>query len=250
MHLSITVRVSMILLIVITQYSCRTLKPHILYGSFKFRQRADEMIFKPDFISFIESKPNCSFVLRVPLIGENVTEEGRFREKSQYFTIEKILMKNGYTVNDRNLFEKRINHNIETAEQTDFILELVEFNNVNYYTNKVIPESSKDNSEATLPRFFTFTGGLANFKIIRIETNEVVAISTLNYTPCTEGCRIRYTNRGIIEEVEGDVKIRKKTGYQSIDKDKNAIMLEELSIRLFDQIKKEVEKLRLSSRGK
>ena len=156
-----------------------------------------------------------------------------------YFAVEKTLIENNFTVSDRSIFEKIMAKDTGAKPQTDLILELVNYKPINYYTNKVIPETSTDETETTLPRYFYFTGALAEFKITRIKTNEVVAAFVLNYTPCTKGCRVKYSASGeIIEELEGDFKVRKKNGYESVDMDKNFEMFAELAKRLVLELRK------------
>lgn len=222
--------------------SCKSAKRKFLYGTFKLRQRPDEIMLKPDLISFVESNPRASFIVRVPVVSENVTKEEPFEDKSRYFALEKILIESGFVVNDRTLYEKRVTQNIDYLNTTDFVLELVHFKLVNYTTNKVIPEGAKDYKDIELPRYFMFIGSQAEFKIIRVETNEVVAVCTLNYTPCTDGCRMKYTTDGYIQQLDGDLKTRRKNGYQSVDIDRSSIMFSELAARLVREIRRQSEK--------
>ncbi len=149
-----------------------------------------------------------------------------------YFALEMALTKANFTMNDRSLFEKRFARDSATKPSTDLILELVDYKQVNYYTNKVIPESAKDGSEYLLPKYFYFKGAEAQFKVTRIQTNEIVATFVLNYTPCLKGCKVKYNDEGYMEEVDGDFKIRKKNGDESTDRNENFEMFNELSKRL------------------
>ncbi|MFI5141168.1 MAG: hypothetical protein ACHQII_02325 [Bacteroidia bacterium] len=229
----------LLFLLVTLVVSCRTIPPPTYYyGIFKFKQRADEVFLKPSFVSFLKTKPFCSMVLRVPVKPNNIVEEEKYNNRSMYFAIEKTLIENNFTVNDRSIFEKIMLKDSTAKPQTDLILELVDYKPVNYYTNKVIPETSTDEAETLLPKYFYFTGAQAQFKITHIKTNEVVAAFVLNYTPCTKGCRMKYTTSGLIEEVDGDFKTRKKNGYEAIDEDKNDLMFAELAKRLVTELRK------------
>lgn len=209
------------------------------YGTFKFKQKPDEVYLSPAFTSFLKTNPFCSVVLRVPVKSGNVVEEEASFNRSMYFSIEKILLKNNFKVKDRSLFEKRYQENPAKTD-TDLILELVSFKQINYYTNKVIPEASKEEEESALPSYFYFKGAYAEFKITNVSTNEVMGIFVLNYTPCIKGCKMKYsTTTGEIKTVESDFKTSKKNGYESIDIDEGTEMFSELVARLVAELRKD-----------
>jgi hypothetical protein len=230
------------MLLIGTGFSCGIFKakkkPLVYrYGTFKFKQKQDEVFFNYNFTSFLKTNPYCSFVLRVPNKPDHIIEEESSFNRSMYFAIEKTLLQNNFKVRDRSLFEK--NFSVDTSKsQTDLILELVNFKTVNYHTNKVVPEASKEETESTLPKYFYFTGAQAEFKITHIRSNEVVATFVLHYTPCTKGCKMKYTDEGEITELDGDFKIRKKNGYESVDIDEDTEMFGELAERLVLELRK------------
>lgn len=226
--------------------SCRLFKikpPPIeyKYGTFKFKQKPDEVYLSPVFTAFLKANPYCSLVLRVPNKSGNVVEEETSFNRSMYFAVEKTLLKNNFKVRDRSLFEKRYEEGTQKAE-TDLILELVTFKRINYYTNKVVPETLPEETlESTLPQYFYFTGAYAEFKITNIATNEIMATFVLNYTPCIKGCKMKYSNYGDITTVEGDFKTRKKNGYESVDLDEDAEMFSDLASRLVSELRKDIK---------
>jgi len=236
----------MIIAVIGIASSCRLFKhkpPPLVerYGTFKFRQKADEIYMSPAFNAFLKANPFCSVVLRVPSKSGNVVEEETSFNRSMYFEVEKTILKNNFKVRDRSLFVQKYKENTKKKE-TDLILELVTFKRVNYYTNKVVPETQPEETlETTLPQYFYFTGAYAEFKITNIATNEVMATFILNYTPCTKGCRMKYSNYGDITTVEGDFKTRKKNGYESIDLDEDAEMFSELANRLVAELRKDIK---------
>lgn len=217
-------------------FSCKSrYKPDYLYGTFKFKQRPDEVFIKSEFTDFVKENPYCSFVLRVPGESKSLLVEENFVQRSMYFAIEKQLVENYFNVHDRTL----VDFKSEKELKTDFILEMVSFKNVNYYTDKVIPEGNTEDNEVGLPHVFYFVGAQAQFKIVNVKTNAIMATFVLNYTPCLKGCKMKYTADGShIEEVSGDFKERKRNGYQSVDTDDNSMMFEELAQRLIFEIKK------------
>lgn len=210
------------------------------YGTFKFKQKPDEVYLSPAFISFLKTTPYCSVVLRVPSKSGNVVEEESSFNRSMYFALEQTLLKNNFKVRDRSLFEKTFSASSSSKPETDLILELVSFKKINYYTNKVLPEANPEESlESTVPAYFYFTGARTEFKITNIASNEVMATFVLNYTPCTKGCKMKYTNDGDITTVEGDFKNRKKNGYESVDIDEEAEMFSDLAARLVAELRKD-----------
>ena len=231
------------MLFIITGLSCSIFKhkpkPIVYYyGTFKFKQKLDEIFLSNNFTTFLKSNPYCSFVLRVPNKPANIVEEENSFNRSMYFAIEKSLLQNNFKVRDRSIFEKNFSNDSTIKPHTDLILELVNFTTVNYHTNKVIPEQSKDEAESTLPKHFYFTGARAEFKITNIASNEIVATFVLNYTPCTKGCKMKYSNEGTITEVDGDFKTRKSNGYESVDTDEDTEMFRELADRLVFELRK------------
>ncbi len=230
------------LFIIMFSTSCITPKPPIyLYGKFKFAQKPDEIILKPTLISFLKTKPQCSFVLRVPDKKNSIVEEERYSNRTLYFAIEKILLQRNFNVIDRSIFEKQFTSDSIPSPSADLILELIDNRLVNYYTNKVIPDEQRNDNEITLQKYFYFVGAQAIFKITNTKSGEVLGTFVLNYTPCTNGCKMKYTLDGVIEEVSGDSKTRKKLGYESTDIDDNYEMFIDLITRL-------VNELRLQSR--
>jgi hypothetical protein len=238
----ILVRYMIILCFVGAGFSCHIFKKkpkpiNYRYGTFKFKQKPDEVFLSYNFTSFLKSNPYCSFVLRVPSRSATMLEEESSFNRSMYFAIEKTLLQNNFKVRDRSLFEKNFTLD-STKSHTDLILELVNFRTVNYHTNKVVPDASKDEVESTLPKYFYFTGGQAEFKITNIASNEIVATFILNYTPCTKGCKMKYSDEGEITELDGDFKARKKNGYESVDTDEDTEMFRELAERLVFELRR------------
>lgn len=197
-------------LTILTFTSCISTQEVCSIGTFKFKQKPDDINISSSLISFLKSNPACKIVLRVPTKPDKIAEEGGYINKPLYFSIEKILLDNYYRVIDQSLFEKKISENNSLEKTADLILELVNYKLVNYYTDKVVPEDNKNEKEITLSRFYYFTGAQATFKIIDIRTCEIVATFILNYTPCTKGCKLRYCSSGRIEEIKNEKTIRKK----------------------------------------
>jgi hypothetical protein len=225
--------------------SCTTIQQETCsYGTFRFTQKPDEINISQNLIVYLKSNPSCRFVLRVPIIPNNLAEEDKFINKPLYFSIEKILIDNRYSVIDRSLFEKKISDNISPEKTTDLILELVDFKPVNYYTDKVIPDHNRTvrfqdkSNEITLPQYYYFTGAQVIFKIVDVHSSEIVATFVLNYTPCTKGCKMKYCSSGRVEEIRGEKITRKKRGYKSVDIDFESEMFVDLVKRLVGELKR------------
>jgi hypothetical protein len=217
--------------------SCKTPKELPSYGTFKFKQKKDEVFLKPSLISFLKNKGDCSIVLRVPSTGSELTEEEEFRNRTMYFAIEKILTENKFAVKDRALFNRAIQSD-SLSNPADLILELVSFQPVKYFTSKIIPDGAKEEKEADLPRNYYFNGGLAEFKLIQLNTNEVVGVFVLNYTPCTKGCRVEYYSSGEYRELDGQLHEKNNKGYTALQKDEDYAMFAEMAAKLVMELRK------------
>lgn len=230
----------LIILFCIVLFSCKTKEIIITKtDKFKFKQKADEIIFKPSFISFIKSNPYASFVLRSPNSKSNMIEEEQNFNRSIYFQLEKTLTKENFVVRDRNIF---LNQNEKVKDSVDFIIEIISYKKEDYATNKRIEEISKqdkkEEEEFDMAHFYHFTGGVMMVKIVNTKNNEIVACLTLNYTPCLNGCYVRHDNQGNIFSISGDelnqtVNHQVKTESGELD-----IIVKTLTKRFVDELRK------------
>ncbi len=121
-----------------------------------------------------------------------------------YNSIEKELLKGGFSVRDRGLFnevlkkmsrdnKENINYSqIKDLTNTDLIVEVIKINPaVQYVTNKTNKVDNKGRTtEYTSSREYKRYGASAEFKIIMVKNNEMAGTYTFNYTPCLDGCEV------------------------------------------------------------
>jgi len=121
-----------------------------------------------------------------------------------YNAIEKELLKGGFSVRDRGLFNEVLKkmqrdskQNIDYSQindltNTDIILEVIKIDpSVKYVTNKLSTENKKGAwIEQTTPVEYKRFGASAEFKIIMVKNNEMAGTYTFNYAPCQDGCAI------------------------------------------------------------
>lgn len=121
-------------------------------GIVTFEQEPNDVFTKPSLKTFLADNPNPKIVLRVPSVATNFAYSGTdvinrpnmFNANTDmYNTIERELLRAGFDVRDRSLFEALLGKSeatdykkIKELTDTDLILELVNLNsNVLYETN-------------------------------------------------------------------------------------------------------------------
>lgn len=169
----------------------------------KFKPTKDEIITKPQLKGLFASNPRPSILLRVPNPTGSISqshEEGRKyldidMDRLQFYSyIEKRLMKAGFVIRDRAIFEKVLSLNqdvgysrMQELTNTDFVLEVVNISPQEYHTNEVLKVNSGDMKTYNC-NFGGFYGYRVDFRLVHVKTNEVVGMYTFHKTPCTEGC--------------------------------------------------------------
>ena len=182
----------------------------------KFSQKAQEPYTNKNLQTFLKNNPSPKIVLRVPNVEENVTskitsdqqimltqrEKERERNDIYYNAIEKELLKAGFSVRDRGLFnevlkkmQRDTKQNIDYSQikdltNTDLILEVVKIDPaIKYVTNEYFTVGRKDRIKtSTSSTEYKKYGASAEFKIIMVSNNELAGSYKFHYTPCLEGC--------------------------------------------------------------
>jgi hypothetical protein len=173
-------------------FSCKVSKQVLRTGTFNFRQKPDEIYISADCHTFLKHNPYCSFVLRVPSKKNNVVEEESYNDKIMYFDMENVFLNKYFKIKDRSFAEKLLEKAEQVEYRPDFLLELLDVSPVPYYTSEILHISGTDTTVTKSKLTFYFAGAKAAFKIIDVKTGEVTATFTINYTPCTKGCTVRY----------------------------------------------------------
>ncbi len=187
-----------LLLICLINLSCSSTK------IIKFTEKSDEITTTNSLKSYLRANPNPKIVLRTSETAQKITDN----EQSDYLynAIENELLKNGFIVRDRQLFNQIVTNNennnnyinLKEKSDTDLIIELIKLDpSVAYTTNKYYDSNGKERTESLTDR--KKYGATIEFKIIMIDSNEFAGIYKFNYTPCVEGCVVtglkRYTRR-------------------------------------------------------
>jgi hypothetical protein len=121
-------------------YSCTITKDVTI----KFKKVENEISFNDNLKTFIKTNKSPSIVLRIPGGASTMTSSQAGKGNQIYNTIENSLMKNGFTVRDRALFNEVVDKidatdysKIYNLTKTDLIIELVSLNTkVKYTTNR------------------------------------------------------------------------------------------------------------------
>lgn len=174
---------------------------------------------------YLSEKESIKIVLRTPENNQQITEDNEFGEI--YNTIEKELLREGFIVRDRAIFNQVINRtsteinymDIKEKTDTDLILELVnidtklKFETNTYYTT--------DGEKRTFDYGHTVInyGATVEFRVVLLEKNQFAGSYTFKYAPCTDGCPIRLANGTspvyVNEEIKNEVN---DNPYQYVEK--------------------------------
>ncbi|TXD80685.1 hypothetical protein ESY86_20240 [Subsaximicrobium wynnwilliamsii] len=208
--------------IALLTFACGT--PLSTVRTVKFSPKNDEITTTPSLKEYLSTNPKPKIVLRTSarLNSDNVTE----KEQNNYLynTIESELLKSGFIVRDRQLFEKIVtnsdnNTNYENLKQksdTDLIIELTNLDrSIIYQTNTYSDENGKEKTSSMLATKI-FYGATIEFKVIMIETNEFAGIYKFNYVPCVDGCETRPAKRLTKRELDE----RTIESYEAVEEDK------------------------------
>ncbi len=189
--------------------SCGT--PISAFRTVKFSPKNDEITTTSSLKEYLSKNPKPKIVLRTSsrLNSDNVTE----KEQNNYLynSIESELLKSGFVVRDRQLFDKIVtnsnnNNNYENLKEksdTDLIIELTNLNrSIKYQTNKYIDAKGREINSTYLANK-SYYGATIEFKVIMINTNEFAGIYKFNYVPCVDGCEFGAAKKMTRREKEG-----------------------------------------------
>jgi len=180
-------------------------------GVFKLNAEKDEDVTNSSKLEFLKTSANPTIVLRVPNASREVTQEdnniktqknndgtNNINDINVYNVIEKELLKGGFTVRDRALFEKVLGDKsvndysrIKELTETDLILELssIQFvkypmNSFAYYTTSKRKGTVENKINCT--NYFNLYGLKLEFRLIKVKENDFIGSFTYNYNPCNE----------------------------------------------------------------
>lgn len=162
----------------------------------KFNKLNDEINPSENLVNFFKNNPHPKVVVRANSTSNDVTESAN--NNYLYDVVEKVLLKNGFIVRDRQLFNKIISNDENTIDysklkvktDTDIIIEVNKLNREKLYeTNKFYNDKGK---EFKLENPYKINGAEVEFKVTLIKDNEFAGTYKFNYTPCSVdlGCKI------------------------------------------------------------
>lgn len=165
-----------------------------------YPKKADEVFANNNLKTFFRNNPSPTFVLRVPNSNDKATSNTATSNNNNIFynAIEKELLKHGFSVRDRGLFNEIINKSgsadyskIQDLTNTDLILEVVNIDPaVIYTTNKVTKTTGKKQVTEVGNIDYKRNGASIEFKLITVKNNEIAGVYKYNYQPCPNGCAI------------------------------------------------------------
>jgi hypothetical protein len=175
--------------------------------------RENEIVINPELREFLKKNPNPRVVLRVPFTTSNVTAaESKINSdyNSLYGRIEKELMKEGYTVRDRNMLNSILSsgQNLSYKEigekiETDIIIEIISITSseisddskkvtfektVLPFTKKTFPDKKKliNELDKQMNIALTVENYTVDCKVILVNEGTTVGMFTFNYCACSE----------------------------------------------------------------
>lgn len=194
-------KITLLLLLTITMFSCTPTKKFI-----KFPAEPKEIFQKQELTDYFKENAHLSIVLRMPKKMGKATNMLMGTAKISLFTdrLESELLKNGYNVRDRVLFNQIVDKadnaaavdysKIKELANTDLIFEVVNINlNEVFTTKRYTAVSAKKTVEKTGKYTYRRRGEVVEFRILLAKKNEIAGIYKFKYAPiCPEqnGCPV------------------------------------------------------------
>jgi hypothetical protein len=161
----------------------------------KFTDQENEIFPSENLKTFLKNNKSPKIVLRTSINKEEIIQgENKITQTDNnsylYDAIEKELLKQGFTVRDRQLFNQVVSNkdnNVDYSKlkektDTDLIIELSKLDTkVLYETNKYYTAKGKD---GLLQYIYKRYGATVEFKIIIMSNNEFAGTYKFNYSPC------------------------------------------------------------------
>lgn len=166
----------------------------------KFPKKGDEVFANNNLKEFFKKNKSPNIVLRVPNTDDKATSNTIVSKDNNvlYNAIEKELLRQGFSVRDRGLFNEIINKSgstdyskIKDLTNTDLILEVVNIDPaVIYTTNKVTVLKKKRQTEELSTIDYKRYGASVEYRLIMVNNNEIAGTYKYNYQPCPDGCAL------------------------------------------------------------
>jgi uncharacterized protein YceK len=166
----------------------------------KYQKQANDVYANSNLKEYLKNNPSPKIVLRVPNTNDRATSNTINSTSNNIFynAIEKELLKEGFNVRDRGLFNEIMDKSksadysqLGVETDTDLILEVVNLNtDIAYTTNKITLVNNGNHTEAYQVGTIDYkkSGALVEFRLIMVKNNEIAGNYKYNFTPCTDGC--------------------------------------------------------------
>jgi len=163
-----------------------------------YQQLPDDIFSNSNVSPFSRVTPAPKIVLRVPDALSKSDEMTLKRNNLLYNSIEKELIKAGFSVRDRILFNeifKKAGGNdysgIKNLTDTDLILEVVNIDAAIIYSTHTVTWAYKKKQKQKMQDIvYRSYGASVEYKLIMVKTNEISATYKYNYQPCANGCEV------------------------------------------------------------
>ena len=166
----------------------------------KYPNQPNDIYANNNLKNFFKTNKSPNIVLRVPNNNDKATSNTTAGKDNNllYNTIEKELLKEGFSVRDRGLFNELLSKTqtseyskIKEITNTDLILEVINIDpSVLYTTNKVTYIGPKSEKAIAGYQHYKKMGASVEFRLIMVKNNEIAGTYKYNYEPCSGGCEL------------------------------------------------------------
>lgn len=180
----------------------------------RYDDRKNEFYTNPALRAFMKTHDSPKVVLRTnELVLRAASSNASDRSSSYLFNVmESELIKQGFTVKDRNIFNDIISKTYSSdlykkeLSDADLIVEVVNIDDKLVYSTRKLTSISRSNSkEKVQPLLYKSLGAYVEYRIVMIHNNELSGIYKFYYQPCAHGCApedFKFTGKGQSREVK------------------------------------------------
>ncbi|HWD87092.1 MAG TPA: hypothetical protein VG367_03130 [Mucilaginibacter sp.] len=167
----------------------------------KYQKLPDDVYANNQLKEYLKTNKSPKIVLRVPNTNDKATSNTVVNQNNNvlYNAIEKELLKEGFNVRDRGLFNEIMDKSksadyskLGEETDTDLILEVININTeIAYSTNKItLVNNNGKGADASNVGLIDYkkNGAAIEFRLIMVKNNEIAGNYKYNYTPCVVGC--------------------------------------------------------------
>lgn len=212
----------------------------------KFSDQENEIFPSENLKTFLKNNKSPKIVLRTSINKEEIIQGGNKITQTDnnsylYDAIEKELLKQGFTVRDRQLFNQVVSNkdnNVDYSKlkektDTELIIELSKLDTkVLYETNKYFTAKGKD---GLLQYIYKRYGATVEFKVIIMSNNEFAGTYKFNYSPCNSvnPCEINEDFNKKWKNI-----LKGKEAYEGVEKNELENFIKDATKQLVESMRK------------